>query len=106
MSILDSRRLRKVSGVAALLILLAGGCASIPYQSMSDARQAIRAAEPVVDADGEGAAVLGQARDLLTRAEGELRGGDYKAARQTAERAKGLAIEAREVARDNAAASP
>jgi hypothetical protein len=100
MSIIHSRRARK--GVTSLLIsalfLLAGACASVPYQEMSDARQAIESAEAAVSAGGAGEASLRRARDLLDTAEQRLHAGDYGEARDTAERAKALAIEAREQA--------
>lgn len=100
MSIIDSRRARK--GVITLLtsihLLLAAACASVPYQEMSDARQAIEAAEAAVTAGDGGDAQLQRARGLLRTAEEHLHAGDYGAARDTAESAKTLAIEAREEA--------
>lgn len=101
MSIIDPRRVRKAAVVAALVSLLVSACASIPYQAMSDARQAIEAAEPVVEEGDDAEPMLEQARDLLDEAERQLHAGEYKPARNTAERAKGLAIEARETARSN-----
>lgn len=84
-------------GVLFVAFLLAG-CASVPYQEMSDARQAIDAASPIVaDQPGERDQVE-QARDLLERAEEHLRDGDYAVARTLAEQARDLAIEARESA--------
>lgn len=100
MSIIDSRRARKgvIPLLVSVLLLLSGGCASVPYQEMSDARQAIESAEAVVTEGDEGDAQLQRARDLLETAEEKLHAGEYSAARDTAERAKRLAIEAREQA--------
>lgn len=98
MSIIDSRRARKViiTLLVSALLLVAGGCAAVPYQEMSDARQAIESAEAVVTEGDAGDAQLQRARELLGTAEERLHAGDYGAARDTAERAKSLAIEARE----------
>lgn len=100
MSIIDSRRARKgvITLLVSVLLLLAGGCAGVPYQEMSDARQAIESAEAVVTDEDGGDAKLRRARDLLGKAEERLHAGDYGVARDTAERAKRLAIEAREQA--------
>lgn len=101
MSIIDSRGARKgvIPLLASVLLLLAGGCASVPYQEMSDARQAVESAEAVVTGGGGGETQLRRACELLGTAEGQLHAGDYGAARDTAERAKRLAIQAREQAR-------
>ncbi len=98
MSIIDSRRTRKdiITLLVGVVILLAGGCAAVPYQQMSDARQAIESAEAVVAEGDAGDAQLRRARELLGTAEERLHAGDYGGARDTAERAKSLAIEARE----------
>ncbi len=100
MSIIDSRRARKgvINLLASILLLLLAGCASVPYQEMSDARQAIESADAVVTESDDGATQLQRARELLGAAEEHLRAGDYRDARDTAERAKALAIEAREQA--------
>lgn len=100
MSIIDSRRARKavITVLASVLLLVSGGCAGVPYQEMSDARQAIESAEAAVTEGDGGDARLQRARDLLGTAEERLHAGDYGAARETAERAKRLAIEAREQA--------
>lgn len=100
MSIIDSRRARKgaITLFVSVLLLLATGCASVPYQEMSDARQAIESAEAVVTERDGGDTRLQRARELLETAEGHLHAGDYRDARATAERAKAEAIEAREQA--------
>lgn len=86
-------------GLLALILLLAG-CASVPYQEMSDARQAIDEARRVVEDAPEPRRLVNEAEVELGRAEAYLRAGEYDAARVTAEKAKALAIEARERAED------
>jgi hypothetical protein len=84
----------RVLGACAWLVAAAvavGACAGAPVQTMSDARQAIRAAEAA------GAATvapdqLSAARGELKRAEESLRAGDYRAARREAEAAHAQAI--------------
>lgn len=78
--------------------MLVWGCASAPTQEMSDARQALRAAQEVVDAAAPSVSqeAVERAGELLEAAELELRQGEYKAARMHANEAKALAIEARE----------
>ena len=84
------------SVVVSMLLLSIGACASVPYQEMSDARQAIDSARPVV-ADHPGPSEqVSEARELLKKAEAHLEAGEYTAARKVAEEAKALAIEARE----------
>jgi hypothetical protein len=88
-----------------LAVLLAGatlgGCAGAPFQEMSDARQAIRAAEKA------GAAqyapdTLAEARKLVDRARVGMQKGDYRQARDDAEQARAKAMEARRLAEDAA----
>ena len=84
----------RVLGASAWLVASAGvlsACAGAPVQTMSDARQAIHAAEAA------GAATvapdqLGAARGELKRAEESLRAGDYRAARCEAEAARAGAV--------------
>jgi len=102
MSIIDPLRPGKAArGLVPVLTLLAAllaGCASVPYQEMSDARQAIESARPVIAGQSEPRAMVEQAEALLDEAEAHLRAGEYGAARRTAEQAKALAIQAREQA--------
>ena len=73
-----------------LLMLVVGGCASAPIQEMSDARQAIAAAE-----DAEAASVpLTDAQRLLSEAEAQIRSGLWGMARANAIRARDLAANA------------
>jgi hypothetical protein len=92
--------------LAPLLLALAllsgavmGGCAGAPVQEMSNARQAIRAAEragaPTVAPE-----LMSESKQLLKSAESYLRRGDYRAARDEAELARTKAVEARRVAED------
>ena len=73
--------------VAVAVLLLGAACASIPVQEMSDARQAIQAAEEA------GAATLApeplrEARRLLTSAERKLQREAYASARAEAREAR------------------
>lgn len=81
--------------IAGLLLLSA--CATAPVQEMSDARQALLAAE---DAGALEYAdkTLANARAYLARAERALSIHDYSEARKQAELAKAAALEARELA--------
>ena len=86
----------RVLGACAWLLAAAGvlgACAGAPVQSMSDARQAIGAAE----AAGAANVVPDQlvtARGDLKRAEESLRAHDYRAARREAEAARAQAAAA------------
>lgn len=101
MSIMHPLRPGKAApGLLALFLVLAG-CASIPYQEMSDARQAIDAARRVVADAPEPNRFVREAEAELERAEAHLRAGENESARVTAEKAKALAIEARERAEDS-----
>jgi len=89
-------RARSLAVVAVLLLL--GGCAGAPVQEMSDARQAIQAAEEA----GAGEVVPGTLQDakrLLTSAERKLQREAYGAARADAREARRLATEALRAAR-------
>lgn len=80
----------------ALLIAL-GACAGAPVQEMSDARQAIRAAE-AVGAEKQASVQMAQARELIKSAEADIRIGDYRQAREHARLSREMAIEARRLA--------
>jgi len=84
--------------LAALFTVTAlGGCAGAPFQEMSDARQAIRAAERA-GASKYAPGELGEARQLVERARAGMQKGDYRQARDDAERAREKAMEARRLA--------
>jgi hypothetical protein len=73
-----------------LLMLVVAGCATAPIQEMSDARQAIAAAQ-----DAEAASVpLDDAQRLLSEAEAQIRSGYWGMARANAIRARDLAVNA------------
>lgn len=93
----------------SLLLILAAlgvGCAIVPpAQEMSDARQAIQAAE-TAGADTHAPRALDHARALLEQAQAELAVQDYAAARRSAQESKEAAIQAREAADDAARIPP
>jgi hypothetical protein len=75
-----------------LVALLAGGCVTAPpVQEMSDARQAIAAAEQA-NAGRSAAATLADARRFLAEAEQQLQEQNYGPARMNAVRAKNRAL--------------
>jgi hypothetical protein len=85
---------------AACLLVCSGllaGCAGAPVQEMSNARQAVRAAEKA-GAVEVAPAMLDEARQALRAAESHLRQGDYRTARDEAEQARTKAVEARRLA--------
>ncbi len=79
---------------AALGALALAGCAGVPVQEMSDARQAVRAAQ---EAGGARYApeTMAEAEKLLKSAKSNLGKGEYRAAREEAEQARAKAMEAR-----------
>jgi hypothetical protein len=87
------------------LVVSLAACATIPAQEMSDARQAIQAAEDA-GASARSPRVLDHARFLLEQAQIELAERDYKAARRTANASKAAAIQARQAADDVAHPAP
>lgn len=93
---LDWHKLPGRALIAGLFLLLSA-CATAPVQEMSDARQALLAAE---DAGALEYAdkTLANARAYLARAERALSIHDYSEARKQAELAKAAALEARELA--------
>jgi hypothetical protein len=89
--------------VALLCGLLAAGCAGAPAQQMSDARQAIRAAEQA-GAGQHAPQLLAEAQQLVERARLNLEKGEYRQARDDADLARTKAMEARRLS--EAATSP
>lgn len=72
-----------------------GACVTAPpVQEMSDARQAIQAAE-AVGASAKAPERFIQAQESIEQAESALQSGDYRKAREQAVRAKHNALEAR-----------
>lgn len=85
--------------IILILSVSGAGCAMVPAQEMSDARQAIQAAE-AAGADTLAPRALDHARALLEQAQAELTVQDYSAARRSARESKEAAILAREAAND------
>ena len=84
--------------LSALLLLGAiVGCAGAPVQEMSNARQAVQAAERA-GATTHAPAELEEARRLLEQAKSNLDRGDYRAAREDAELSREKAMTARHIA--------
>jgi hypothetical protein len=77
------------------------GCAGAPVQEMSNARQAVKAAERAGAATVAPEA-MGEARQRLKSAESHLRRGEYRDARDEAELARTKAVEARRLAEGSA----
>lgn len=82
-----------LTAVCAALV----SCASAPVQEMSNARQAIAAAEQA-GADARAPAELSAARQLLNRAEQRLQDKRFREARRAAVAAKTRAVAALEAA--------
>jgi len=96
---MKSRRLLDLSILAAALLgaFLASGCAGWPVQEMSNARQAIVAAQKA-GAEQYAPETLAEAQRLLASAKSNSSKGDYRTARDQADQAREKAIEARRVA--------
>jgi hypothetical protein len=90
------RRVGRAVALAAVLLLAA--CASAPVQEMSDARQAIQAAEEA-GASTHAPEALRDAKRLLTSAERKLQREAYASARHDAREAHRRAAEALRLSR-------
>ncbi len=90
------RIIRKSLGVLVAIAALSA-CAAPPVQEMSDARQAIQAAE-AAGAPEYAPVVLGQAKDYLSSAERKLEKKAYNGARSDARLAKQKATHAKSIA--------
>jgi hypothetical protein len=80
-----------------LAAVLAAGCAGWPVQEMSNARQAIVAAQKA-GAEQYAPEALAEAQRLLASAKANSNKGDYRTAREEADQAREKAIEARRAA--------
>lgn len=92
--------------IALWLLLGAGllaGCVGAPVQEMSNARQAVRAAEKA-GATTTAPELMTEAKRLLKDATTHMNQRDYRGAKDSAESARTKAIEARRVAETAAAA--
>jgi hypothetical protein len=92
------QKTKRCAAVAALLVM--AGCAGLPVQEMSDARQAIQAAEEAGAAHYAPEA-LSDAKRLLTSAERKLERQAYGSARTDAREARRRAAEALRETRDD-----
>lgn len=95
-----NRLLRTLGSVVVLFWLI--GCTTVPYQEMSDARQALESAQLAVGSMPGPRSKVRRAEALLDKARGHLGDRRYDRARRLAEQAKSLAIEARESAEEQA----
>ncbi len=86
-----------ILAVALIGAALASGCAGWPVQEMSDARQAIVAAEKA-GAERYAPEMLAEAQKLLASAKSHSSKGDYRMARDEADLARDKAIQARKLA--------
>jgi hypothetical protein len=77
----------------AALTMLLSGCAAVPIQAISDARQAIDAATQA-GGDLKAAQQMQDARSAMAQAETALKKVQYKRARELAQEARAKAIEA------------
>ncbi|MEJ2632375.1 MAG: DUF4398 domain-containing protein [Acidihalobacter sp.] len=84
----------RIAAVSLLLTLLAG-CATAPVQEMSDARQALQAAQQA-GAQQDAPQEFARAKALMQSAEDQLGVGGYQSARKLAEQAKSAAQQARD----------
>ena len=88
---LQYKNYKMIRALATIALLLLAGCATAPpVQEMSDARQAIAAAEEA-HADRVAADSLADARRFLADAERQIQEQSYSAARLNAVRAKNRA---------------
>ncbi|HEX9207490.1 MAG TPA: DUF4398 domain-containing protein [Steroidobacteraceae bacterium] len=88
-----------------LCVGILAGCAGAPVQEMSNARQAVRAAEKA-GANTAAPELMTEAKQLLKDARTNLNQGEYRAAKDQAESARTKAIEARRIAEEAAASKP
>jgi hypothetical protein len=92
----------RLFALSAVLVSLIGCAVAPPVQEMSDARQAIRAAQDA-QAGKHAAGILSQAEELLSHAARSLEQGAYEDARRAALAARQKAIAARDHAVESGA---
>jgi len=83
---------------AVCLMLVVAACAGAPVQEMSDARQAIRAAQ-AAGAEERAPAELERAKSLIDEAQPHLQRREYRDAGRVAEEARQEAVHALEISR-------
>lgn len=84
-----------VKAIFLVLVLMIAGCAGVPVQEMSDARQAVDAARKA-GAETHATSELKTAETLLESAEKALQDGDYSRARDEAVTSHSLAVQAQD----------
>jgi hypothetical protein len=101
--------LRRYTLSLLLAALLSGGalagCAGMPLQELSDARQAVRAAENA-GAQQHAPELLAEAKRLVESARLNLQNGEYRQSRDDAELAREKAMEARRIAESESGGGP
>jgi acyl-CoA synthetase (AMP-forming)/AMP-acid ligase II len=80
--------------IASLAAMQLAGCAGVPVQEMSNARQAVHAAQKAGGAK-YAPETMAEAEKLLASAKANLKKGEYRPARDEAELAREKAMEAR-----------
>jgi hypothetical protein len=89
--------------LAVGIMTIVSACAGAPVQEMSDARQAVRAAQ-AAGAEERAPTELAEARKLIAEAEQHLQRHEYGHAQDTALEARRQAIRALEISRGATAA--
>jgi predicted S18 family serine protease len=95
------RRFTIAVSIALFSLYFMPGCATAPVQEMSDARQAIQAAQ-AAGAEHSATNEYQDAQRLLDQAEKQLNQHQYRNARRTALSARERAIQSREIAQESA----
>ena len=90
------RTRQMILATAVLTMMTLTGCAAVPIQAISDARQAIDAATQA-GGDLKAAQQMQDARSAMAQAEAALKKIEYKRARELAQQARIKAIEAQRV---------
>jgi len=88
--------LRPLRWALITAVIAAQACTSVPTQEMSDARQSIEAARLAADVSGGDYSELERAELLLRQARQDLRVGNYRAARRSANKARLVASKFRQ----------
>ncbi len=101
-----TRRLKfSLSLVALMAYAMVAGCAGAPIQEMSDARQAIRAAERA-GAAKYAPEPLAEAKKLVEQARAQMQQREYREARYAAEEARTKAVQARRISEEQGVPPP
>lgn len=84
--------------IAACVLMMLSACGGAPVQEMSDARQAIRAAQ-AAGAGDKAPEALARAQHLIDEAQRRLQRHDYREAGRSAVEAREAAVQALQAAR-------